>query len=139
MGVFDALQRKLQANWRAPVSLLFIGGVACAADVPKSYMEAEAIWQESRTSPAYQSYVTEFVQLNNLFRVDEQDNCYSLASGTVNLMLVVSSAEASGVAKIERVYFDTDNAKARCFERSFTGLPAKPAPFHPFVIQLSME
>jgi hypothetical protein len=114
-------------------------GVAAAESSPKSYEDAEAIWQKTRGMLEYQAYAAEFAELNNAFRIDERGGCYSLAAGPVNLMLLVSRADAKGVATIERVFYDTDNAKARCFERSYSGLPTKAPPFLPFVLQLRME
>ena len=125
--------------WHLTVSLTIAFGVAAAEDPPKSYEDAEAIWQKTRDMREYQSYVAEFAELNNAFRIDERGGCYSLASGPVNLMLLVSPADAKGVATIERVFYDTDNAKARCFERSYRGLPTKAPPFLPLVVQLRME
>jgi hypothetical protein len=124
---------------RLAAPLLIAFGVGAAEDSPTSYKEAEAIWQKTRDVLKYQEYVAEFAALNNAFRIDERDGCYSLAPGPVNLMLLVSPADAKGVATIERVFYDTDNAKARCFERSYRGLPAKAPPFLPLVLQLRME
>lgn len=122
------------------VVFLFIAfGVAAAEDSPKSYKDAEAIWQKTRDMLEYQAYAAEFAELNNAFHIDERDGCYFLASGPVNLMLLVSPADAKGVATIERVFYDPNNAKARCFERSYSGLPIKAPPFLPFVLQLRME
>lgn len=126
-------------NSQIALAILLACSVALAADVPTSYDEAAAIWQEGNDTIEYQVYATEFAQLNNLFRLDERDGCYSLAPGPVNLMLLLSAADAKGVATIERVFYDPDNAKARCFENSYTGLPARAPPFVPFVLQLRME
>lgn len=113
-------------------------GVATGADAPRTYAEAEAIWRNSRERTEYQSYLAEFAQYNNSLRLDERDGCYSLAPGPVKLMLVISRADADGFATIERVFSDVDNAKARCFERSYTGLRTKLPPFLPFILQLGM-
>lgn len=121
------------------VTTLFASSTALAADVPTSYEEAVAIWEHSRDTIEYQSYAAEFAQLNNLFRLDERDGCYSLTTAPVTLMLLVSRADDKGVATIERVFYDTDSAKARCFERSYRGVPTKAPPFAPFVLQLRME
>jgi hypothetical protein len=119
--------------------VLIACGVATAEDAPNSYKDAETIWQKHRDTIEYQAYAAEFAQLNNAFRIDERDGCYSLAPGPVNLMLLVSPGDAKGVATVERAFYDTDNAKARCFERSYTGLPTRAPPFLPFVLQLRME
>ena len=113
-------------------------GVATGADAPRSYVDAEAIWRNNREKTEYQSYLAEFAQYNNSLRLDERDGCYSLTPGPVNLMLVISSADADGFATIERVFYNVDNAKARCFERSYRGLRTKLPPFLPFVIQLGI-
>lgn len=70
----------------------------------------------------YKNYSAEFSQFSNALRLDERGGCYSLAPGPVNLILLVSQADASGFGTIQRVFYDADNAKARCFERSYTGI-----------------
>jgi hypothetical protein len=126
-------------NIKVVATMLLGCSVALAADAPTSYDEAETIWQRTKDTVEYQTYVAEFVQLNNLFRIDERDGCYSLTPEPVDLMLVVSRANDKGVATVERVFYHPDSAKARCFERSYRGIPTKAAPFWPFVVQLRME
>ena len=117
---------------------LCVCSVAAGADAPRSYADAEAIWRSSRDKAEYQGYSAEFAQYNNSLRLDERDGCYSRGPGPVNLMLVISRVDADGFATIERVFFDVDNAKARCFERSYTGVRTKLPPFLPFVLQMGM-
>jgi hypothetical protein len=126
-------------NLKMTAIMLLACSVASAADAPTSYDEAETIWRKSKDTIEYQTYAAEFAQLNNLFRIDERDGCYTLMRGPVNLMLLVSRANDKGVATVERVFYDMNNAKTRCFERSYRGIPTKAAPFWPFVLQLRME
>jgi hypothetical protein len=121
--------------------LLTLGvvGIATAAEPPQSYQDAEAIWIRSRDTIEYQTYAAEFAQFNNAVRLDERGNCYSLTGGSVNLMLVISGARDDGFAVVERAFYDTNNAKARCFERSYNGISTKAPPFLPFVLQLRMN
>jgi hypothetical protein len=109
-----------------------------AADSPTAFVDARAIWQRSRDTAEYQSYAAEFSQFNNHFHLDEKDGCYALAPGPVELMLVISRSGNNEFAVIERVLSDADNAKARCFEKSYRGVQTKIPPFVPFVLQLSM-
>jgi hypothetical protein len=53
-------------------------------------------------------------------------------------MLVISRPDSSEFAVIEQVLADVDNAKARCFEKSYRGVRTKPPPFLPFVLQMGM-
>jgi hypothetical protein len=122
----------------AGVFALAVCGMATAADAPRSYADAQVIWESSREKTEYQNYVAEFTQYNNSLRLDERDGCYSRAPGPVSLMLVISRAHADGFATIEGVFYDVDNAKSRCFERSYSGVRTKPPPFLPFVLQLRM-
>jgi len=122
----------------AAVFVLSVCGIATAADAPRSYAEAEALWRNSRDKSEYQDYAAAFAQYNNSLRLDERDGCYSLSPGPVTLMLVISRADADGFATIERVLSDVDNAKARCFQRSYTGLRTKLPPFLPFALQMGM-
>jgi hypothetical protein len=120
-------------------ALTLIGsGATLAADSPSSYANAKAMWLKSRNTEGYQNYAAEFSQFNNHFHLDEKDGCYSLAAGPVNLMLVISHPKNSEFAVIERVLSDADNAKARCFEKSYRGVQTKIPPFLPFVLQMSM-
>ena len=121
------------------VLAIIAASVALANETPGSYEAAKSIWSRNRDSKDYQGYVAEFAQFNNHFHLDEKDGCYALASGPVNLMLVISRPQNSEFAVIERVLADVDNAKARCFEKSYSGVQVKAPPFLPFVLQLGMK
>jgi len=108
-------------------------------DPPQSYAEAKATWQRTRDNLEYQKYATEFSQFNNHFHLDERNGCYALAPGSVNLMLMISRKESGEFAVIERVFTDVDNAKARCFEKSYRGVATKAPPFFPFILQMEMK
>jgi hypothetical protein len=114
------------------VSGLAFGGAT------RSYADAKAIWLRNHDNPQYQNYVAEFSQFNNQFHLDEKDGCYSLAPGPVNLMLVIVRHGNGDFALVERVLADVDNAKARCFVKSYSGISTKMPPFFPFVLQLTM-
>jgi hypothetical protein len=115
----------------AVVITLVFSSVSFAADAPRSYEDAKALWIKSRDTAEYQRYASEFTQFNNHFHLDEKDGCYALASGPVELMLVISHPDSSEFAMIEQVLPDVDNAKARCFEKSYRGVRTKPPPFLP--------
>jgi hypothetical protein len=119
-------------------SMLIFSTVTFAADASRSYADAKAAWVRHRDAAEYQRYAGQFAQFNNHFHLDEKDGCYSLAAGPVNLMLVIAHPENSEFAVIERVLSDVDNAKARCFEKSYQGVQTKIPPFLPFVLQMSM-
>lgn len=136
------LKMERNANRLQAVIVAALAVVTCsvtfAGDAPSSYSAAKAIWLRSRDSKEYQSYAEEFSQFNNHFHLDEKDGCYALASGPVNLMLIISRPQNGEFAVIERVVTDVDNAKARCFEKSYGGVQVKIPPFFPFVLQLGM-
>lgn len=115
-----------------------VAATAFAADAPQTFAAAKAVWEKSKDRPAYQTYASEFAQFNNHFRLDEKDGCYALASGPVNLMLVISKPSGSEFAVIERVLSDVDNAKSQCFKKSYGGVRTKVPPFLPFVLQMGM-
>jgi hypothetical protein len=122
------------------VALLVIltAATALAADAPQTFTAAKAVWEKSKDRAAYQTYASEFAQFNNHFRLDEKDGCYTLASGPVNLMLVISKPAGDAFAVVERVLTDVDNAKSRCFKKSYSGVRTKVPPFLPFVLQMGM-
>jgi hypothetical protein len=122
----------------AAAAALIAASVIFADDAPPSYAAAKAIWLRSRGTKEYQGYAAEFSRFNNHLHLDERGGCYVLASGPVNLMLVISRPQNSELAVIERVLTDVDNAKARCFEKSYGGVQVKAQPFFPFVLQLGM-
>jgi hypothetical protein len=115
-----------------------VATIAFAANSPPLYADAKAIWEKSKNTPEYQSYASEFAQFNNHFHLDEKDGCYALAQGPVNLMLVISNPGNGEFAVIERVLSDVDNAKSRCFKKSYGGVRTKIPPFLPFVLQMGM-
>ncbi len=118
--------------------VMVFSSASFAADAPRSYEDAKAIWIKNRDSVEYQRYSAEFAQVNNHFHLDEKDGCYALAAGPVELMLVISQQDSSEFAVIERVLSDVDNEKARCFEKSYRGVHTKLPPFLPFVLQMGM-
>jgi hypothetical protein len=117
---------------------LVVSSAAFASDVAQSYADAQAVWQRNQSTAEYQNYAIEFSQFNNHFHLDEKDGCYALGPGPVNLMLVISHPNSDEFAVVEQVLSDVDNAKARCFMKSYLGIRTKIPPFLPFVLQLGM-
>lgn len=104
---------------------------------PRTYGEANAVWERAKGAAAYQTYSSEFAQYNNSLRLDERDGCYALSSEPVDLMLVVTHRDGTEYAVVEDVLAKADSPKARCFQRTYRGLPTKVPPFVPFVLQMS--
>jgi hypothetical protein len=117
---------------------LVISSGTFADEAPRSYRDAQAIWQRTRGTAEYQNYTVEFTQFNNHFHLDEKDGCYTLAPGPVNLLLVISHSDNGEFAVIEQVLSDVDNAKSQCFKNTYRGIRTKIPPFFPFVLQLGM-
>lgn len=117
---------------------LVVSSTAFAANMPQSYADAKAIWRQHSNTAEYQTYATEFSQFNNHFHLDERNGCYQLGAGPVNLMLVITHPDNNQYAVIEQVFADVDNAKARCFEKTYRGIPTKIPPYLPFVLQMGM-
>ena len=114
-------------------------GVVVADDSPASYSDADLIWQNSRSRPEYQTYASEFAQFNNHFHLDTKGGCYSLGSGTVNILMVIAHERGREFATITRVFADVGGEKALCFERTYRNLQTKVPPFSPFVLRLTMQ
>jgi hypothetical protein len=53
-------------------------------------------------------------------------------------MLVITHPDNSELAVIEQMLSDVDNAKTRCFRKSYGGIRTKIPAFFPFVLQLTM-
>ena len=115
-----------------------IATAAFAADSPRVYADAKAVWEKSKNKPEYQMYASEFAQFNNHFHLDEKDGCYALSPGPVNLMLIISNSTNGEFAVVERVLSDVENAKSQCFKKSYGGIRTKIPPYLPFVLQMSM-
>jgi hypothetical protein len=121
--------------------LIFFGLSAATAfaNSPRTYGDAEAIWEQSKNNPAYATYLGEFTQFSNHFHLDEKDGCYALSAGTVNVLLVITHSDNNQFALIEEVFTDVDNLKAKCFKKSYMGIRTKVPPFLPFVLKMTMS
>jgi hypothetical protein len=126
------------SNRLLAVLVAVAASAAFAADSPRVYADAKAMWEKSKDRPDYQPYASEFVQFNNHFHLDEKDGCYALSPGPVNLMLIISNSTNAKYAVVERVLSDVDNAKSQCFKKSYGGIRTKVPPYLPFVLQMSM-
>jgi hypothetical protein len=111
---------------------------ACGADAPRTYADARGLWEKHKDTVEYQTYSSEFAQFNNHFHIDEKDGCYALDKGPVGLMLVITHPSSSQYAVVENVLSDVDSPKARCFMKTYRGLPTKVPPYVPFVLQMAM-
>jgi hypothetical protein len=111
---------------------------AFADDSPQRYADAHSLWEKTRDRAEYQQYLDEFVQYNNDLHLDEKDSCYRLAPGSVNLMLVILHRDGEEFAVVQSAFSDVDNAKARCFKKTYEGLRTKVPPFLPFALQMAM-
>ena len=120
------------------VLLLVAWGLASAAGPGLSFADAKKIWERTKGRKDYQTYAGEFAQFNNHFRLDEKDGCYALGKDPVELMLVIAHQGKEQYAVIEQVLTSVDNAKARCFRKSYGGVRTKIPPFFPFVLQMGM-
>ena len=120
------------------VAVAALSTAAFAADSPERYADARALWEQTKDKTEYRAYAAEFAQFNNHFHLDEKDGCYGRASGRVSLMLVISRRDGDEFASVANVLSDVDNAKARCFKRTYTGVRTKAPPFLPFVLQMDM-
>jgi len=106
--------------------------------MPHSYADARVIWEEHKVTAEYQTYMSEFVQFNNHFHIDERSGCHSLGQEHIGLMLVITHSTSSEFALVENVLSDVDSPKARCFIKAYRGLQAKVPPYVPFVLQMAM-
>jgi hypothetical protein len=126
--------------------LRFLIGAALAAVVGAAlgdpgrlnFAEAKKIWDQAKNRSAYQVYASEFAQFNNRFHLDERGGCRALGKGPVELMLVIRHNPSEQFARIEQVLANVDNEKARCFQKSYSGVSTKVPPFLPFVLQMTM-
>lgn len=121
------------------LAVVLASGVSLAADRQMTFLVAEKLWQQTRDRKEYQTYAVEFAQFNNHFRLDERGGCYALGKERVDLMLVITHRQGDQYALIEQVLSKTDNAKASCFKKSYSGIHTKIPPFLPFVMQMTFE
>ena len=118
----------------ALLALISVGAVGA----PNSYTEARMLWESHKDSVEYQTYLSEFVQFNNHFHIDEKDGCYQLSGGKVSLMLVIAHEAGAQYSVVSKVFADVDTPKARCFKKSYGSIQTKTPPFLPFVVQMDM-
>jgi len=126
---------------RIQVSILALSLATGAAASPavSTYSQARASWEKHRDSKEYQTYVEEFMQFNNHYKLDEKDGCYALPGGPVELMLVITHRDKESYALVEQAFTDNDSPKAQCFKKTYRGINTKVPPFLPFVIQMTMR
>jgi len=123
---------------RIGILLLALAATPGLAETPKSYSEANKLWERSKEMAQYQTYSEEFAQFNNRFRLDEKDGCYGLDVKPVTLLLVITHDGRGKFAKVEQIFTSVDNAKAQCFKKTYRGIETKIPPFLPFVLQMDM-
>jgi hypothetical protein len=116
----------------------FVSASILADGTSLTYESAKAIWAGKMNTAEYQNYASAFTQFNNHFSLDTKDGCYSLTPGPVNLMLVITHPNRDEFAIVEQVLSDVDNAKSRCFKKTYSGIRTKVPPFEPFVLQMVM-
>ena len=117
---------------------LFLSASVFADGTSLTYKSAKAIWVGKMNTAEYRDYASAFAQFNNHFHLDSKDGCYAMAPGPVNLLLVISHPNNDEFAMVEQVLSDVDNAKSRCFQKTYGGIRTKAPPFFPFVMQLGM-
>ncbi len=103
-----------------------------------SHDDAKKLWEQSKERAGYDQYSDEFAQFNNSHHLDEKGGCYGLSRGPVTIYLVIKHNVGEKFAVVEQVVSDVDNAKSRCFKKTYNGLPTKAPPFLPFVLQMKM-
>ena len=112
-----------------------LSGASLAQDNrPRTYSEARAVWEGTKGTVAYQTYLSEFTQFNNSLRLDEKDGCFALSSEPVDLMLIITHPDRSEYAVVEDALAKVDSPKARCFQKAYRGISTKIPPFVPFVL-----
>ena len=120
------------------LSCALIGLAFQASAATLSHANAKKLWEQSKERTGYSKYSDQFAKFNEHFRLDEKDGCYRLNPGPVTLYLVITHSAGERLAAVEQVVSDVDNAKARCFRKTYTGLPTKIPPFLPLVLQMKM-
>ena len=121
-----------------PPPRVAVAAAASRSDVPHSYADALEYWKQHTDSATYRTYLTEFVDFNNHYRVHENSGCYQLGDEDVHLLLVITHPADSESAVVENVLSDVDSPKARCFIKAYVGLLTKVPPYVPFVVGMDM-
>jgi hypothetical protein len=57
----------------------------------------------------------------------------------VSLFIVINSPKGSDSGVVVEVLSDVDNAKSKCFRKSYLGIPVPKPPFSPLVLHKIME
>lgn len=124
--------------WSITCALLITFVAFAGGNSPETYEAAKSEWEKTKDKSEYQSYLSDFIQFNNQFHLDEKDGCYSLGKEPVQLMLVIKHRQGEQYAQIERVLADGDTAKASCFKKTYQKLKVGVPPYLPFVLQMDM-
>ena len=121
-----------------PPPRVAVAPAASGSDVPHSYADALAYWEKHTGSAASRTYLAEFVDFNNHYRLNNSSGCYQLGNEAVHLLLVITHPADSQSAVVENVLSDVDSPKARCFKKVYVGLLTKVPPYVPFVVGMDM-
>ena len=90
--------------------------------------------QKSSQPDATSEYADVWANFNNQHDLDERDGCYFKAEGELIQILEI---DRSG--KVVGYFADKDNARARCWERTYLGVEFPPPPFAPYWQKLVMH
>lgn len=116
------------------VAVLFLAGCATTPDAPSSFMEAERLNAAQTRTDATDAYVTAWTEFNNAHGLDERDDCYFKAEGSLVQILQI---DASG--KVVGYFSDKDNGRSQCWRQTYLGLTFPKPPFAPFYYRMEMQ
>ena len=115
-------------------ALLLIIRCASAQDDTVSFAEAERAFSLQPTNAETKAYRHTWEEFNNANHLDEKDDCYSKADGSLVQILQIDSE-----GKVVGYFADKDNGRSQCWRRTYMGVIFPKPPFAPFYHRLEMQ
>jgi hypothetical protein len=101
---------------------------------PQSFPEAERMFDSQPRTESTKAYGRAWSGFNNVHHLDDRDDCYSKAEGTLVQILQI---DASG--KVTGYFANHDNGRSKCWRRTYLGVIFPKPPFAPFYYRLEMQ
>ena len=114
--------------------LLVLAGCASAPHGPQTFAGAQTLFDLQPSTEATKTYYTAWFAFSNANHLDDRDDCYSKAEGS---LVQILEMDASG--KVTGYFADHDNGRSQCWRRTYLGVTFPKPPFSPFYIRLEMH
>ena len=114
--------------------LIILAGCASAPRGSQSFAGAQTLFDLQPRTEATKAYDASWYAFSNANRLDERDDCYSKGEGS---LIQILEMDASG--RITGHFADHDDARSKCWRRTYLGVTFPKPPISPYYIRLEMH